>query len=69
MSKIIMELLTLSCNEGTNSKLMFNKMVQPTIGQIKYLTIVMCVHPEVCTICNFDVVDMEVENYYIILGW
>jgi hypothetical protein len=44
-------------------------MVQLTIDQIKDLTIVMCVHPEVCTICNFDVVDMEVENYYIILGW
>jgi len=68
MSKIIMELLNLSCNEGTNSKLMFNKMVQPTIGQIKYLTIFMCAHPWGYKI-NFEVVDMDVENYYIILGW
>jgi hypothetical protein len=29
----------------------------------------MCVHSEVCTTCNFEEVDKEVENYYIILGW
>jgi hypothetical protein len=69
MSKTIMEELGLSCtNENPWNMLDFNKKCQSTIGEIKYVTLVMCSHPEICTMCNIQVMDMGVRNYSIILG-
>lgn len=48
--------------------LAFNKHKQPTIGEIKDITLVMCAHPYIRTTCNIQVIDMGVSNYSIILG-
>ena len=69
MSKSIMEELGLSCtNENSRNMLAFNKQKQPTIGEIKYVTLVMCSYPEIRTTCDIQVIDMVVRNYSIILG-
>jgi hypothetical protein len=69
MSKIIMEELGLSCtNENVRSMLSYNNQQQSTIGEIKYVTLVLCAHPEIHTTLNIQVIDMHVSNYSIILG-
>jgi hypothetical protein len=69
MSKIIMEVLGLSCtNENLRSMLSYNNQQQTPIGQIKDVTLVLCAHPKIRTICNIQVIDMPVINYSIILG-
>jgi hypothetical protein len=69
MSKIIMEELGLSCiNENTRSILSYNSLQQLTIGKIKDVTLVLCMHPEIRTTLNIQVIDMSVSNYSIILG-
>jgi ribonuclease HI len=69
MSKIIMEELGLSCtNENARSMLSYNSLQQSTIGEIKDVTLVLCVHPEIRTTLNIQVIDMPVSNYSIILG-
>jgi hypothetical protein len=48
MSKIIMEELGLSSkNENTKRILSYNSLQQTTIGEIKYVTLVLCTHPEI----------------------
>jgi ribonuclease HI len=69
MSKIIMEELGLSCtNENVRSMLSYNNQQQSMIGEIKYVTLVLCAHPEIRTTLNIQVIDMPVNNYSIILG-
>jgi hypothetical protein len=69
MSKIIMEELGLSCtNENTRSMLSYNSLQQMTIGEIKYVTLVLCAHPKIRTTLSIQVIDMPVRNYSIILG-
>jgi hypothetical protein len=69
MSNIIMEELGLSCtNENSKSMLSYNSLQQKTIGEIKYVTLVLCTHPEIRTTLNIQVIDMSVRNYSIILG-
>jgi hypothetical protein len=69
MSNIIMEELGLSCtNENSKSMLSYNSQQQVTIGEIKYVTLVLCAHPKIRTTCNIQVIDMSVRNYSIILG-
>ena len=68
MSKVIMEQLGLTCTGEGRNMLTFNKKVQPSIGQIKDLTLTLFAYPEVKTTCNFLVSDMEVGNFSIILG-
>ena len=64
MSKIIMEDLGLSCtNENAKSMLSYNSLQQTTIGEIKDVTLVLCVHPEIRTTLNIQVIDMSVSNY------
>jgi hypothetical protein len=49
-SKIIMGELGLSCtNENARSMLSYNSLQQTTIGEIKYMTLVLCAHPEIRT--------------------
>jgi hypothetical protein len=67
MSKIIMEELGLSCtNENTRRMLSYNSLQQITIGEIKDMTLVLSVHPEIRTTLNIQVIDMLVRNYSII---
>jgi hypothetical protein len=48
MSNIILEDLGLSCtNENATSMLSYNSLQQTTIGEIKYVTLVLCAHPEI----------------------
>jgi hypothetical protein len=69
MSKSIMEEFGLSCiNENSRSMLSYNCLQQSTIGEIKYVTLVMCAHPEIRTTLSIQVIDMSVSNYSIILG-
>jgi len=69
MPKIVMEELGLSCtHKNSKSMLSYNSQQQVTIGEIKYVTLVFCVHPEIRTTYNIQVVDMQINNYYIILG-
>jgi hypothetical protein len=69
MSKIIMEELGLSCtNENSRSMLSYNSLQQSTVGEINDVTLVLCVHPEITTTLNIQVIDMPVNNYSIILG-
>jgi hypothetical protein len=69
MSKIIMEDLGLYCtNENVISMLSYNSLQQTTIGEIKGVTLVLCVHPKIRTTLNIQVIDMSVSNYSIILG-
>jgi hypothetical protein len=69
MSKIIMEELGLSCtNENARSMLSYNNQQQSMIDEIKYVTLVLCAHPEIRTTLNIQVIDMPVSNYSIILG-
>jgi hypothetical protein len=64
MSKIIMEELGLSCtNENARSMLSHNSIQKKTIGEIKYVTLVLCAHPEIRTTLNIKVIDMLVRNY------
>jgi hypothetical protein len=50
MSNIIMEEIGLSCtNENAKRILSYNSLQQTTIGEIKYLTLVFCAHPEIRT--------------------
>jgi len=48
--------------------LSYNSQQQDTIGEIQDVTLVLCVHLEFMTICNIQVIDMLVSNYYFILG-
>jgi ribonuclease HI len=69
MSKIIMEELGLSCtNENSINMLSYNILQQMTIGEIKDVTLVLCVHPKIRTTLNIQVIIMTVRNYSIILG-
>jgi hypothetical protein len=69
MSKIIMEELGLSCtNENSRSMISYNSLQQNTIGEIKDMTSVLCMHPEIRTTLNIKVIDMPISNYSIILG-
>jgi hypothetical protein len=69
MSKIIIEKLGLSCtNENTKSILSYNSLQQSTIGEIKDTTLFFCVHHEIRTTLNIQVIDMPMSNYSIILG-
>lgn len=68
MYKLTMEQLGLTCTCEAKNMLTFKKRVQPTIGQIKDLTLTICAHPEVKTTCNFLVADMDVGNFSMILG-
>jgi hypothetical protein len=64
-----MEELGLSCtNENSRSMLSYNSLQQSTIGEIKYLTLVLCAHLEIKTTLNIQVIDMPISNYSIILG-
>jgi hypothetical protein len=69
MSKVIMEELGLSCtNENARSMFSYNSLQQTTIGEIKYVTLVLCAHPEIMTTLSIQVIDMLVSNYSIMLG-
>jgi hypothetical protein len=69
MSKIIMEELGLSCtNENAKSMFSYDNLQQMTIGEIKNMALVLCVHSEVRTTLTIQVIDMSVNNYSIILG-
>ena len=69
MSKIIMEDLGLSCtNENSTIMISYNSIQQMTIGEIKYVTLVLCTHPEIRTTLSIGVIYMPVSNYSIILG-
>lgn len=68
MLKVIMEQLGLTCIGEARNMLTFNKKIQPTIGQIKDLTLTLCAYPKVKTTCNFLIAYMEVGNFSIILG-
>jgi hypothetical protein len=69
ISKIIMEEIGLSCtNENSRSMLSYNSLQLTTIGEIKEVTLVLCVHLEIRTTLNIQVIDMPVSNYSIILG-
>jgi hypothetical protein len=69
MSKIIMEVLGLSCtNENSIIMLSYNSLQQYTIGEIKDVTLVLCAHPEIRTTLNIHVINMPMSNYSIILG-
>jgi hypothetical protein len=53
MLNIIMEDLGLSCtNENSRSMLSYNSLQQMNIGEIKDVTLVLCVHPEIRTTLN-----------------
>jgi hypothetical protein len=69
MSKIIMEKIGLYCtNENARSMLSYNNLPKKTIGEIKYVTLVLCAHPEIRTTLNIQAIDMPIRNYSIILG-
>jgi ribonuclease HI len=69
MSKIIMEEIILSCtNENARSMLSYNSLQKMTIGEIKYVTLVLCAHPEIRTTLSIQVIYMLLINYSIILG-
>jgi hypothetical protein len=69
MSKIIMEDLGLSCtNENDRSMLSYNSLQQSTIGEIKYVTLVLCAHLEIIKTLSIQVIYMPVRNCSIILG-
>jgi hypothetical protein len=69
MSKIIMEEIGLSCtNENERSMLSYNNKQHSTIGEMKYVTLVLCAHLKIRTTLNIQVIDMRVSNYSIILG-
>ena len=69
MSNIIMEELGLSCtNENARSMISYNSLQKMTIGEIKYVTLVLCTHPEIKTTLSIHVIDMPISNYSIILG-
>jgi hypothetical protein len=69
ISKIIMEELGVSCtNENARSMLSYNSLQQMTIGEIKYVTSVLCAYPEIRTTLSIQVIDIPVRNYSIILG-
>jgi len=48
--------------------LSYNSLQQSTIGEIKYVTLVLCAHPEIRTTLNIQVIIMPVSSYSIILG-
>jgi hypothetical protein len=69
MLKIIMEELGLFyTNENARSMLSYNSLQQMTIGEIKYVAIFLCTHPEIRMTLNIQVIDMPVSNYSIISG-
>jgi hypothetical protein len=69
ISKIIMEEIGLSCtNENSRRILSYNSLQQSNIGEIKDVTLVLCMHPEIRTTLNIQGTDMLVSNYSIILG-
>jgi hypothetical protein len=68
MLKIIKEEIGLSCtNENARSMLSYNSLQQMTIGEIKNVTLVLCVHPEIRTTLNIQVIYMSMSNCSIIL--
>jgi hypothetical protein len=53
MSKLIMEYISLYCtNENARSMLSYNSLQQTTIGEIKDVALILCVHPEIRTTLN-----------------
>jgi hypothetical protein len=69
MSIIMMEELGLYCtNENAISMLYYNSLQQTTIGEMKYVNLVLCAHPQIRTTLSIQVIDMPVRNYSIILG-
>lgn len=69
MSNIVMEELGLSrTNENARGMLSYNNQQQSTIGEIKYVTLVLYAHPEIRTTLNIQVIDMPMSNYSIIFG-
>ena len=55
MSKIIMEELGLSCiNGNSRSLLSYNSKQHDAIGEIKYVTLSLCVHFKIKTTCNIQ---------------
>jgi hypothetical protein len=66
---IIMEEIRFSfTNENVRSMLSYNSLQQLTIGEIKYVTLVLCAHIKIRTTLNIQVIDMPVSNYSIISG-
>jgi hypothetical protein len=64
MSNIIMEEIGFYCtNENARSMLSYNSLQQSTIGEIKYVTLVLYAHPKIRTTLNIQVIDMPVSNY------
>jgi hypothetical protein len=69
MLNIIMEEIGLYCtNENAIRMLSYNSLQQTTIGEIKDVTLLLCVHPEIRTTLNIQVINILVSNYSIILG-
>jgi hypothetical protein len=69
MSNIIMEEIGLYCtNENAKSMLSYNSLQQTTIGDIKYVILILCAHPEIRTTLSIQVINMPARNYSIILG-
>jgi hypothetical protein len=48
--------------------LSYNSLQQTTIGESKDVTLVLCMHLEIRTTLNIQVINMSVSNYSIILG-
>jgi hypothetical protein len=69
MLKIIMEEIGLSCtNENARSMLSYNILQQMTIGEIKYVTLVLCAHLEIRTTLSIQVIDMPIQKLLNHLG-
>jgi hypothetical protein len=63
MSNIIMDEIGLSCtNENAKIMLSYNSLQKTTICEIKGVTLVLCVHPEIRTTLNTQVIDMKMSN-------
>jgi hypothetical protein len=63
MSKIIMEDLGLSCtNENAKSMLSYNSLQKMIMGEIKYVTLVLCAHPKIRTTLSIYVINIPVRN-------
>ena len=59
----------MSCiNENAIRMFSSNILQQMTIGETKYVTLVLCAHPEIRTTLSIQVIDMLVSNCSIILG-
>jgi hypothetical protein len=69
MLKVIMEESGLSCtNENMRNMLSYINQQQSTIGERKYVTLLLFTHLEIHTTLNIQAFDVPVNNYSIILG-